>query len=507
MATYRPFDVTLRVTAEASLGANLTALGVNGLVPTGIASAKTHFSDDVTAIYRDLPPISYDSDGDVDGNETADILRIRALSTTAQDSIRAALIDGALPAGLSLRAPIGSITPAGGYRYEPYEEFPLRIDVKEDYGAAGDGTTSDANAIDNALSAALSKTSYFFNDSNHQIDASWAMNGPAVYFPSGDYVYDGSGYSADVDNEARVLTLYGDGMMQTRLVLDPGVVFLTFPKLIYIRVVGMQIYGGSGFLNVTDTSQTGVQRYYIHDFAHQNFTGCSIGNNATDMAWWSITHSRFKNEDDAAYAGSIAVALSGLNDHAEVNSVSFDLHRGTSLKLGRGGNNCFVVNCWFPGAARDIWIEPHTSTVNAGQGCKVFGNKFGNEHVGAGDYRIIVADEGSGTNFLDKQPATTESTGYWYGALLTHNLFAGASGIDQALIYSTTKNIGRMVWEHNPLYPTYAPYFVQFHGDISALPANLGNYMNLTGIDPTASLTVSNLSGFATTNDPFSVIA
>lgn len=65
----------------------------------------------------------------------------------------------------------------------------------------------------------------------------------------------------------------------------------------------------------------------------------------------------------------------------------------------------------------DIWIVPDADGNNAGTGLFIGANKFGNEFrtVDGFDRPILYADEGAGTNFADRDPVFSASTGFIRG--------------------------------------------------------------------------------------------
>jgi hypothetical protein len=142
---------------------------------------------------------------------------------------------------------------------------------------------------------------------------------------------------------------------------------------------------------------------------------------------------------------SMGVALSGLSDLSTFEDCEFQKNR-VHVKLSKGGNNAKITNCDFVqfGAMTAsnprafVWIVPQTSAVNAGNGLVIENSKFGNENIDATDYRILIADEGSGTYVGDKLYTTAaDSSGYVIGMQVKGIFLNGSGSFANPLVYST----------------------------------------------------------------------
>jgi hypothetical protein len=176
----------------------------------------------------------------------------------------------------------------------------------------------------------------------------------------------------------------------------------------------------------------------------QNYTEAAVESNSSDMPYWKIIQNYFRAADTDT---SIGGALSGWVDSCSVIDNSFVLNR-VAVKLGSGGVNAKIGRNDFlrfsdtrdGGPCVDVWLVPAEPAILSGWGCSISENKFGNEHLITGDYRIVVADEGTGDTFGARMPLlTTLSDGEVSGVMLDrNNWIGGTSSGDVPFVYSTT---------------------------------------------------------------------
>lgn len=297
------------------------------------------------------------------------------------------------------------------------------INVK-DYGAVGDGTTDDTTAINAAVTAQLAGI----------------RAGTPVYFPAGVYVYTGPGF------DVATPWFVGAGRSSTYIDLTGTDYFIDANQAFsMLWVSGLLFYSGTGAIRNRYTGSNVNGHMVVRDCAFDSYTGAAITTNANDGPYWKIHGNTFKALDSSST--SMGVALSGLLDSVSIVDNSF-VRNQVHVKLAQGGNNAYLRNNDFlqfsnTGTGRTaLWIVPNATGTNSGAGLVVNSNKFGNESYESTDYKILVADEGTGATFGERLPTVAaDSTGYVTGGAFSENhyQFSGSGG---PLIYSTTPNLG-----------------------------------------------------------------
>jgi hypothetical protein len=309
--------------------------------------------------------------------------------------------------------------------------------------------------------------------------------------------------------------LYGAGKAATRIEMG-GVddYFLKVADFIYGRFADMTLIGGKGFFKSTTTGSSVYRGMYFEQLGVHRFSECGIGRLSDDWPLFSVRDCDFQ---PTTINTAIGVALSGLTDESEIVSCSFYRCK-YGVKIGKGGNNLKLYNNFLTrtvSGGASIWVVPHTSATNGGQGFDAFSNKFGNESATSGAYAVLVADEGSGTDFCSKQHATTASTGFWMGAKLRCSLHNGATaGAAPSLVYSYTPHISGMEIINPYIYGSLPTYIIEYDAVVSSLNTgwhaknNLILFPNVDqlGSNLTAPIRASNLAGAAQVVDPLGVV-
>jgi hypothetical protein len=329
------------------------------------------------------------------------------------------------------------------------------VDVKT-FGAVGDGVTDSSLAFSRAIAYAnqLSTTIKY-------------QHGRAkVKVPAGVY---------KIVTGVSVVNLYcdieGDGAAVTIIDVTAGQYFLTVTDTItQFCMSGISFTNGKGYIAHTALSVNVQAKFDILNCAFYNYTECAIGSLCPDFPYWNFRNCLFYGASGLTSKG---VVHSGNPDNVVFDSCSF-LRNRYHVKIQRG-NNLKFLNCDFirfnSGGGSpilvDLWIVPYSSSVNAGAGLEIVGCKFGNETQDPNDVRILIADEGSGTNSFDKNHSTSVSTGYLDGIAIRGGYAAGTSGQVRGFIYSYTPNVRNIQLDDVYFDGTRYPYIIEFAAGVT----------------------------------------
>ncbi len=362
---------------------------------------------------------------------------------------------------------------------------PVYVNVK-DYGATGNGVTDDTAAI----------------------EAAFDVSG-AIYFPEATgYVYNGSGLS---HSTPRILAAHKS---RARILLGSSSYLInhatTYSSL---NLENIDTVGGRGAIRMTYTGDAVNSLYTVKNCIFQGYTECAIAVESSDNPYWTIENCKF---DGADTLNTIGVAVSGLSDMNTITRCMFIRNR-IHVKIRNGGNNMHITNCDFikfssvntNGPRVDIWLVPWTNSVNGGQGFSMSRCKLGNEGLAAGDYRILYADELSGTSNGTRMPnLAADSTGFVMGHQLDHFMVNGKSGAAVPIIYSTTPNVRDLQLGDVEIAGTKPTYAIEFRTP-SGVVADRLNSQNLFGpfngqlsTEGSAAFPISNVAGVGYVNDP-----
>jgi hypothetical protein len=234
-------------------------------------------------------------------------------------------------------------------------------------GTGGDDTT----AINTAAAAANS-------------------GGYALYFPAGNYNYNGTGISGGG------LTIRGDGLNLTTITLGASSYFIySTIAWDHLYLDGITFIGGEGAIAHRWTSAN-VSRgtFVVQDCSFYNFTGTAIYTLATDMPQWYLSRCWFYGANDSS---TIDFADNALCD-GDIISGCFFANQGIGLKL-KCANGLMVTGCdFFRSTAYTnhprvmIWCLPQPSYgSNSGEGFRV-ASAFGSENLNSADYYVVYAD-------------------------------------------------------------------------------------------------------------------
>ena len=148
-----------------------------------------------------------------------------------------------------------------------------------------------------------------------------------------------------------------------------------------------------------------------------------------------------------------------------------------------------------------IWLVPISSQTNAGEGFCVDSCKFGPENQLATDYRIVYANELSGTYNADCFPnLTTESTYFVTGHSIVNCKIGGATSIP--IIYSMTNLVEDILFDNITIQGAAPSHLIKVfnvrtNGNYAVGNVTVGNFITNAG-----QLTV----GIPISNQTFSVM-
>lgn len=302
-------------------------------------------------------------------------------------------------------------------------------------GAVADGTTSDATAFSTAASAAFASS---FSAYSGMASSSGIVS--EIRLPPGNYYYDGAGI------DAAKIRLIGSGPNTTRITLGANSYLFNCTSFVQsVHIEGVQVVGGKGLFRHTYTAGANVGGpATFRDLWLIGYSECGIGTLSSDYPYWDVNRVLFRGLN----ASAIGLAHAGDASGGVIHNCLFDRNR-YHLKLGKAGlgwrvtNNDFIRVAANPGnSVVDIWCVPSADLASGGQCFTVAYNKFGNELLDPTDYRVLYADEGTGTDFLTKYHSASASTGYVRGPVYANNHVQGTTAAAAVpFIYSTTNRI------------------------------------------------------------------
>ena len=360
------------------------------------------------------------------------------------------------------------------------------------YGATGNGVTDDTSAINVAAAAASTAA-------------------VALYFPAGNYIYNGTGISGSN------ISVLGDGINLSTVTLGSGDYFINsgvFWNSLYVH--GMTFVGGAGAIAHTWGSAN-VPRgtFTVSDCMFYNFTGTAVYTLATDMPQWTLDHCWFYAANDTT---SIAFADNALCDGDVINRCFF-CNQAVGIKL-KCGNGMMITGCdFFRSTAytshprTSLWCLPQPSYgSNAGIELRV-ASSFGSENLNTADYYVVYADPitGSGDFSTQLPNFSTPSTGY----ILQHNFMgSGVAGISVTppFIYTTTQNVMGCHYGHMTVYPNPPQPFFAFQAAptityASQILNTFGPfYTDAIGLFPGQQMQVCNYAIPGVLDDPFNCV-
>lgn len=318
----------------------------------------------------------------------------------------------------------------------------------KDYGALGDGSTDDTTAIEDTFTAAGTHGLVYFP--------------PVANQSSGGYLYSGDGIDAAQYN------IMGAGWNQSIILLDTGKYLLTpSAALNNAQVRYLQVKNGAGLYKQTFTGVSSIRGGSFDHVWFNGYSTCAVGSLASDDPYMRFDNCIFQGLKDT----SIGVAINGDISGGHIRGCAF-LRNRYHIKLGRAGlafriyDNDFIRSDAYVSTPRvDIWLVPPSATaVNAGDGCTITHNKFGNENLNSHDFKILCAAEDTTvTDFTDTpHDATTDSADSIRGLLVAYNNSVGSTGASPSLVYTTVDDTDGLIIGPNYFHGTAPSYVLEF---------------------------------------------
>jgi hypothetical protein len=317
-------------------------------------------------------------------------------------------------------------------------------------GSSGPGTGSGVTVGDgnsagfvNVLDYGADRTGVALSDNAFRAAAA---AGP-MFIPHGYYAFSGTVFTTQTP------MLYtprfeGVGPDWSVLSLPAGAYFIdTAVPVNWLDISRLQFVGGAGMMRNTYASGNSSGIRTIRECYFNGYTKTAISIASSDSPNWNIMNNRFNG---ANFNTTMGYAHGGWCDQTIIQGNSFEQNR-VHVKQCRGGPNLYVLNNFFArfGASTgyprvDVWlVDEDTGTPNNnGNGQVIQGNKFGNEGLETTDWRIVIADEGTGTGVDDKFPDLTNASTYYHiGMTVANNLHMMIGGTVPPLVRSMTPNL------------------------------------------------------------------
>lgn len=288
------------------------------------------------------------------------------------------------------------------------------------------------------------------------IDAANATGRPVHYGPY-TFNYNGTGVGPGSNWVFR-----GAGMEKTIINLGPTSYFVDSTSAFNaITLTGITFNGGYGIVRSTNTGNLVGLAKDISNCYFNGYTRCAISHNAFDNPYWKIRRCTFKGGNTIT---TIGVALGGNSDCSDIDYNAF-INNKVHLKLRNSGRVSAKFNDFLQfssGTQRSaVWLTcPDNSRVLI---FTSFDNKFGNENLGATDYRVLIQKEVAGTLNGDTLPDfdAIDSPGI-YELDLQSGIANGAGGVNRPLVYSASPRIRNSIIDKIKLLGSPPSYILEY---------------------------------------------
>lgn len=354
------------------------------------------------------------------------------------------------------------------------------VGLKGDFGAKGNGSALDTNAFnqwwDCLLDASYKRVIAQPGEKNWML-----QKGPFLQVEDGTFLYDGPGLNLE-SGQSFVMALGGIHSLVSKIVLvNDAYLFDLDNNPVRTYMGRLTVNGGLGAARLKSKARMVSADHFFEALVLSRFKECGISNNSVDMPYFRVDRCDFYGHPEFNAMGA---CVSGFSAGGFIqNSVFTDLKYGIKLAVGDNGverngpatpfslfRNDFYRSGARPGQSNDLWIEPGSTTNNAGRAITLIANKFGQESLRAGDSHILIADSlaNAGANLNgDRQHSTAKSSGFVSGLRATENNVnsQGNGSVRVPYIRSFTPNVGNL--KIDDLFDNGMPsHVVEFAGGI-----------------------------------------
>lgn len=315
------------------------------------------------------------------------------------------------------------------------------------------------------------------------------VDGPSLYFPAGEYVYNGSGYTPVVNKS---IVIKGDGPASSMINISSDTHLInpndTSPVISYIELNGMKFNGGRGaFYNQKTNLGNVAQGKRVFNCAFLGYTSCAFGSEQGSDARWFVQSSWFDAGSGAATGTPVGLFLPDEVAEVSISGCEFAGNKYSIITANSGisefniGPNNAFFNLTGRDREADIWFLAGPTTTQ-GRGIKVSYNRFSNENLDASNPTFLIADRDEATDAHVFNHLTTVSDNFFTEIEISHNSVAGndnpSTGLDHiGFIYSYAYRIGGLRWNNNRI-TQWRPYIVQFDSSVTVENVDFGGGMN-----------------------------
>jgi hypothetical protein len=413
---------------------------------------------------------------------------------------------------------------AGKYRPGSGGSLPV-LDLRDFAAGVGVGnSTADTAALEAAWAymTASATSGVVASSPSDQYDISHST----LILPPGSITYTGTGLTdAGITGFAGRFAIRGahSGTSEIRLSNASGrLIDIVSSTITRFDLADFQLRGGLGLFRHQRTSDNIFGDLAFRRLVLRSYTGCAIEWRSQNMPYVTVEGCTFRAADTL---NTMGIALAGIANGSQILRNRFLLNR-VHVKMQNGGCDVYLDGNDFlrfstdrtNGPCTDLWLVPTATFVPAfgtGTGTHLTrSNKMGNENFQSGDFKVLVADEdtGSGSSNGTRWPDTTNaSAGFLEGVTIAGTMYGAATAL-RSPIYSTTPNLyGLDVNIMHRGTSSLPDYIIELSS--AALTAAAATYdvlratnrVSLAGYGAGLSLKVvhpSNLKGLAETIDP-----
>lgn len=307
-------------------------------------------------------------------------------------------------------------------------------------------------------------------------------DGVVMYFPRGQYYYNGAGY---VPLNNKVIVVRGDSPSSSTIFINSDVHLInpdnTSKIMSYVELSDIKIVGGRGafFNEKTDISQVAHGKR-VYNCVFTGYTSVAFGTLQGSDARWVVKNTVFDGSDTGTPVGLLLGSEIAEPEIAGCNTFSgnkYDIitaNDGISEMVIGPSNNHFNLS----GRAKeaDVWIQP--GDLNQGKGVRFFGNRHSNENLDVTKPNFLIADRNTGTASHVFDHLTAKSSGQVNGLTLqglsinstgNPSTASGATGFIKSYSYK----VSGLRWIDNVI-GQWRPHILEYDSSITAAEIDEG---------------------------------